>query len=105
MIQFSLKIDLICLGRGEEAIKKELEQLHILKAFMSINGPTLTETEKLRAISSLMFLTETWNGTIKVRACVGGRKQRYYMKKEKMSAPTVMLKSIFITAAIKAKEG
>ena len=43
---------------GEEATKKELQQMHFLKAFTLIDGSQLTEQEKSSTISSLMFLTE-----------------------------------------------
>ena len=54
---------------------------------------------------SLMFLTEKRDGTNKAYAYADRRKQREYMSKEAVAAPTMMLESIFVTAAIEAKEG
>ena len=79
--------------------------MHLLKAFTPIDGNQLTEKEKLNAISSLMFPTEKRDGTIKAQACANGRKQQEYMSKEEVAAPMVILESIFVTAAIEAKEG
>ena len=73
-------------------MKVELEQLHILEVFIfnALNGKKLSQTKKSEAISSLMFLMENWDGTINAHACADGKKQQD--------------ESIFITAAIEAKE-
>ena len=43
-------------------------------------------------------------GKVKARACVDGRKQRRYIKKEDVSSPTVQQESIIISMMIDAKE-
>jgi hypothetical protein len=52
----------------------------------------------------LVFLKKKRNGDIKARSCANGSKQREHITKEEAAAPTVALESVFITAAIDAKE-
>ena len=52
-----------------------------------------------------MFLTEKQDGSIKACACADGKKQCEYIAKGDTASPTAMMESIFITAAIDAKEG
>ena len=59
MTQFSLNKEFNVFGQEEENVtRKELEQLHMHKAFKPIDGSKLTQFEKSKAMSSLMFLTE-----------------------------------------------
>ena len=74
--------------------QKELEQLHILKAFKSIDG-LIKIIWKTKAMSSLTFFTEKWDDTIKACACANGIKPWVYMKKDDVAGPIVMLESIF----------
>ncbi len=64
----------------------------------------MTDNDKKKALASLIFLKEKRNGDIKARSCANGSKQREYIAKEEAAAPTVALESVFITAAINAKE-
>ena len=70
----------------------------------SFDAIKLTNEEKSKAISSIMFPTGKRDKMIKARPCSVGQKQREYMSKDEVAAPTVMLESIFIRAALEAKE-
>ncbi len=52
----------------------------------------------------LLFLKEKQTGKIKGRACINRVPQRKYTQKEEAVLPTVSTESMFITAAIVAKE-
>ena len=64
----------------------------------------MTQTEKQRAMESLIFLTEKRDGRIKARACANGSSQREYINREDATSPTAATESILITATIDAKE-
>ncbi len=64
----------------------------------------LTEDDKKKALTSLIFLKEKRNRDIKARSCANESKQREHIAKEEAAVLTVALESIFITAAIDAKE-
>jgi hypothetical protein len=64
----------------------------------------LSDEEKSKALSSLIFLKEKKSGNIKARSCANGNKQREHIAKEEAAAPTVALESVFITSTIDAKE-
>ena len=65
---------------------------------------TLTPEQKKMAITTLIFLTEKRDGTIKVRQCAGARKQREYTNKEEAASPMVTKVKIFITSIIDTTE-
>ena len=44
-------------------------------------------------------------GKLKTRACVDGRQQRKYIKKEDVSSPTVQQESLILSMMIDSKEG
>jgi hypothetical protein len=74
---FSLKAGLKKFGvPGEEATTKELTQLHDMVTFIPMDPTKLSRADRLKALSSLMFLIEKRDGTIKGRACADGSKQR-----------------------------
>ena len=50
------------------------------------------------------MLKQKRDGKIKGRACADGRKQRRYIKRDKVSSPTVQLESLMITLLIDAYE-
>jgi hypothetical protein len=91
--------------RGEQAAFIEAKQLHDRNCFRPIDVNTLTQEERRNAMNALMLLTEKRDGTIKGRQVTDGSKQRNWMTKEEAASPTVALESIFITAAIEAREG
>ncbi len=56
---FSLKAGLKRFGvPGEEATTKELTQLHDMVAFIPMDPTRLSQADRLKALSSLMFLIE-----------------------------------------------
>ncbi len=64
----------------------------------------LSDEEKSKALSLLIFLKEKKSGNIKARSCTNRNKQREHIAKEEAAAPTVVLESVFITSTIDAKE-
>jgi len=52
----------------------------------------------------LIFLKEKRDGNVKARSCANGSVQREHVAKEEAAAPTIALKSVFVTATIDAKE-
>jgi hypothetical protein len=103
--QYMLKRGLQKWGdKAGEAAQKELDQLHRRNCFTPIDMKSLTPTEKKRAQDALMFVTEKRDGTIKGRMVYNGKPTRDWLSKEDSSSPTVSLESIFITAALDAKE-
>ena len=57
----------------------------------------LSRSEKVRAISSLMYQKEKRSGKVKGRACINEAPQKAYIYKEDSSSPTVANESVFIT--------
>ncbi len=64
----------------------------------------LSDEEKSKALSLLIFLKEKKSGGIKARSCTNGNKQREHIAKEEAAAPNMALESVFITSTIDAKE-
>ena len=83
---------------------KELTQLHVMDTWRPIHAEKLSREEKMKALSSLLFLKEKRTGDIKGRACINGAPQRNYIAKEDAASPTVSMESTFITASIAAHE-
>jgi hypothetical protein len=66
MTQYSLKKGLKKFqGKAEDAVSKELMQLHMKDTFAPQDATELTEKQKKGALESLMFLKEKRDGTIK----------------------------------------
>ena len=55
-------------------------------------------------MSSLIFLTEKRDGTIKARACANGSTQRSYINKEEATSPTISTEAILTTVVIDVKQ-
>ncbi|KAL3810038.1 hypothetical protein ACHAXA_000207 [Cyclostephanos tholiformis] len=91
--------------RGEAGVSKELTQMHDMQVFRPIKKEDLSHGEKKKALSSLMFLKEKRDKTVKARMCADGRKQREDWTKQESTSPTVATESVFITAVIDAHEG
>ncbi len=105
MTQYNSKPGLQKFGQGgADAAVKELTQLHVMDTWTAMEPTKLTREERMRALSSLLFLKEKQTGTIKVRACINGVPQHAYISKEDAALPTVSSESTFITASIAAKE-
>jgi hypothetical protein len=106
MAQMSLKEGLRQFGdRAEAGAAKEMKQLHDMETFFPRDPRTLTREERIRALSSLIFIKEKSNGDIKGRTCINGAPQREYIRKEDAASPTVAMDSTFITGTIDAHEG
>ncbi len=105
MTQYNLKPGLRKFGsRGQTAAVSELTQLHVMDTWKPMFADRLSREEKMKALSSLLFLKEKRTGAIKGRACINGAPQRAYISKEEAASPTVSTESTFITASIAAHE-
>jgi hypothetical protein len=106
MTQYSLKKGLKKFKEvGEEAVSKELLQLHMRDTFKPQNAEELSTNQKKGALESLMFLKEKRDGTVKGRTCADGRKQHETAEPGAVTSPTVSLESVLITSTIEAYEG
>ena len=105
LAQYSLKAGLKKFKeKGVDAAFGEMKQLHDMDTFFPRHGKTLTREERIKCLSSLIFLKEKRDGKVKGRTCVNGAPQREYIKKEDAAAPTVMTDAVFITSVIDAYE-
>ena len=103
--QMNLKHGLQAFGEsGEEAVKKELRQLHERGVISPRRKDDLSNQQIKEALSYLMFLKRKRCGQIKARGCADGRKQRAYIDKIAASSPTVATESVFITGIMDAAE-
>ena len=83
---------------------KELDQFNKYRVFEPKHSRDLSEEDKKKALSSLIFLKEKKRRVIKARSCANGNPQREHIAKKEAAALTVALKSVFITSTIDAKE-
>jgi hypothetical protein len=91
--------------RGEKGVTKELAQMHNIWPFSPpIMKSDLTSEEKKKAISSLMFLKEKRDKSVKGRFCADGRGQRGDWTKQETTLPTVSNESVFLTSVVDAHE-
>ena len=93
--------------RGYDAALKEIEQLpvHQRDCWKPIKLSTMKESEKKKALKSLIFLVEKKSGKIKARHFANGSKQRAcWMSQDDMASPTAMTESVLIMATIEAEE-
>jgi hypothetical protein len=81
-----------------------MKQLHQPAVFQPIHIDSLSNTEKSRAMETVIFLTEKSNGTIKGQTCANRSIQRNYMTKDEASSPAVMTESTLITATLDSAE-
>ena len=91
--------------KGENAIQKELKQIHDMEGFQPKHWHELTREERAAALKYLMYLKEKRDGRIKGRGCADGRPQRVYTSKIETSSPTASLAGIMLTCMIDAFEG
>ena len=105
MTQYNLKPGLRKFGaRGTTAAVDELTQLHIMDTWTAMDPSKISREDKMKALSSLLFLKEKQAGKIKGRACINGAPQRAYISKEEAALPAVSTESTFISASIAAHE-
>ncbi len=88
--------------RGEAGGTKELTQMHDMDKFCPAVRELLTKEERVKALSSLMFLKEKRDQSVKARLCADSQKQRGDWTKQKTTLPTVSTEAVFITAVIDA---
>jgi len=106
LTQMNIKEGLLTFGENcNEAILKELQQLHQKNALLPISKENLSYTKRKKALRYLMFLKEKRDGMIKGRGCADGRPQRQYTSKTEVSSPTVSLEALMLLCAIDSKEG
>jgi hypothetical protein len=106
MTQYSMKKGIQVFGKqGTDAVLKELKLLHDKNTFEPVDPVTMAPEDRRSALPCLMYLTEKRNGTIKVRGCADGRKQRLYTAKEDASSPTVSIEAVMLSCTIDATEG
>jgi len=105
MTQYNLKPVLRKFGeKGAKAAMDELTQLYIMDTWTAMDPSKITREDRMRALSLLLFLKEKQTGKVKGCACINGAPQHDYITKEEAVSPTVSTESMFITAAIAAKE-
>ena len=105
MKQYSLKAGWKKLGdSGEEAVIKELNQVHNMETFFTMDPEELSHDQQVKAVGSLMFLKENLNGKLKWRSCANRSKQHIYIDKEYATSPTASTESLLITETIDAHE-
>jgi len=85
-------------------VTKELDQFNKYKVFESKHANDLSEEDRKKALSSLIFLKEKKSGAIKARSCANGSVQREHVEKVEAAVPTVGLDSVFITSTMDANE-
>jgi hypothetical protein len=103
--QYSLEAGLKHFGeRGETAVSKELKQFNVYDVFEPLYANKLSDEEKSKALTLLIFMKEKQDGNVKARSCANGSVQREHVAKEEAVAPTVALESVFVTATIDAKD-
>ena len=91
--------------KGNDALLKELNQLHERDTLLPKKKEDMTYDERKRALRYLMFLKEKRDGMIKVRGCADGRSQREYTTKVETSLPTMLLEAMMMSCAIDTREG
>jgi hypothetical protein len=103
--QYGLDAGLCHFGdRAEMAVTKEMHQFNTYDVFKPIAADSLSNEEKKKALSLLIFLKEKQNSTVKAWSCTNGSVQRLHVAKEEAASPTVALESVFVTSTIDARE-
>ena len=73
--------------RSDDAVMKELRQIHSYETYEPLKASDLTWEEKKVALKSLLFVTEKRNEDIKARNIADGSKQRTYDGYNKKTEP------------------
>ena len=55
--------------RGETAVSKELKQFNVYNVFKPLYANKLSDEEKSKALTSLIFLKGKQDGNVKARSC------------------------------------
>ncbi len=83
-------------------MSKELEQFYVYDVLEPLYAEKLSNEEKSKVLTLLIFMKEKRDRKVKGRSCTNRSVQREHLAKEE--APTVALKSVFLTSTIDAKE-
>ena len=106
LTQMNIREGLLAFGeKGNEAILKELRQLHQKNALLPIMKENLSYEERKKALRYLMFLKEKRDGMIKAWGCADGRPQRQYTSKTDVSSSTVSLEALMLSCAMLRSSG
>jgi len=73
---------------GKMAVTKELLQFNTYYVFELLKANSLSDKEKKGALSSLIFLKEKRNGTVKAQLCANGSVQWDHVAKKEAVSPT-----------------
>jgi hypothetical protein len=87
--------------KGQDASKKEMDQLHRRSCF---TPKSIAKMTQIKAQQALMFLGEKRDGTVKGRMVYNGKPTREWLSREDSASPTAALESIMLTAVIDAHE-
>ena len=80
LTQYNLKAGLKHFGeKGIAAAKGELTQLHVMDTWVLEDPTMLSRAEKVKFLSSLMFMKGNRSGKVKERACVNREHKRAYI--------------------------
>ena len=92
--------------RSDEAVMRELSQIHAYETYEPQFASSLTWEQKKEALNSLLFVTEKRDGAIKARQVADGSKQRTYdgYNKKDRASPTVLTERVFLTGVIDAQD-
>ena len=92
MTQLSMKADMRRWGyKGQNAVSKELSQLHMRDTFEPIKPKNLNKQEYDQVLESHLFLKENHDKSIKGRMVTGGDKQRGTIDKADTASPTAAI--------------
>jgi hypothetical protein len=82
--QYQLEAGIKRFGKqGVSAVTKELSQFNKYEVFEPQNANDLSEEDKRKALSSLIFLKEKKDGNIKARSCANGNPQKEHIAKRR----------------------
>jgi hypothetical protein len=88
MTQYNLKPGLRKFGeKGATAVMDELTQLNVMDTWTAMDPSKLSREDRMRALSSLLFLKEKRTGKIKGRTCINGVPQRNIYQRKRRSCP------------------
>ncbi len=86
-------------------VSKELTQMHNMEVFCPVMRDSLTKEERTKVVTSLMFLKEKRDHSVKERMCANIQKQRGDWTKEDTTSPTVLMEAVFITVVVNSYKG
>ena len=106
--QYNMKKGLEMFGdQAEEVTNNELQQIHEFGTYIPMDEKSLSRENKMKALSSLMFIGEKHDGRFKAWKFGVGSKQKTFpgYVKSDWDSPTVTTDGVIITSTIEAHEG